>query len=99
MQMDQINLNIFLAMLSKRSEYNKYSLQIDFMKKLCQTLLFVIENQSLLMLMKVESHEHFRCFTLNIMHLSWLVFLNHLPILKELLTIFARNHLVTNKQK
>ena len=34
------------------------------------TLLFVIDNQPSSMLRKVDSHEHFRCFTLNFVHLS-----------------------------
>ena len=50
------------------------------------------------MLMKVDNHEYFRCFTLNIMHLSWPVFLNSLPILKELLTLFQKKHLITKIQ-
>ena len=63
-----------------------------------QTLLFVIENQSSLTLMKVYNHEYFRCFTLNNMHLSWLVFPKYLPVLKELLTLFSTKHLITKIQ-
>ena len=51
------------------------------------------------MVMKLESHEHFRCFTQICHYKPWLVNSNYLPVLKELLTVFVTNHLITkNKQ-
>ena len=55
--------------------------------KIRQTILVVVANQIFLMLKKVDDHEHFRCFTQNIVHLPWLIFQIICTFLKELLAV------------
>ena len=65
----KFHLRFFISSLILRNRTHFFKILRQTLSVL-NTLLLVVENQSSSMLRKVDSHEHFRCFTLNIVHLS-----------------------------